>query len=102
MKILKIDSGKGYYQTKEGVEKTMDLLSKEELIYLVETTINNEKAEIDEFKEELLTNPAHKIIYQNVYSKLDEIKKNREVIVANKTVLYKQAIEKYKNNNEKV
>lgn len=41
----------------------MDLFSKEELIYLVEMIINNEKVEIDEFKEELLINFVYKIIY---------------------------------------
>lgn len=51
--------------------------------------------EMDSYDEESLKNPAHKIIYKNIYDKFDALIKKRVQFKDETCDLYRSAIEKY-------
>lgn len=64
-----------------------------ESIIIDESTENG--FEMDSYDEESLKNPAHKIIYKNIYDKFDALIKKRVQFKDETCDLYKSAIEKY-------
>ena len=66
MKYLKIDNNKGYYRFDTTVENWTDIeqINKEDLLILLKFA-SSEDFEMDEYKDELLQNPAHNYIQKH-------------------------------------
>ncbi len=96
MTYLKIDNNKGFYRTDKSKEEWMELdqLTKDHLLKLLEIATQVE-FEMDDYKDELLQNPAHNIIYRNIYGKFIELIKNKTRFQDSVENMYKSAIEKY-------
>lgn len=96
MKYLKIESNKGFYRldTSQDVWTDLDQINKDHLLDLLKFASSGE-FEMDEYKDELLKNPAHNIIYQNIYSKFADFLTNKTRFQDSVEATYKQAIEKY-------
>jgi hypothetical protein len=96
MKYLKIESNKGYYRldTSQDIWTDLDQINKEHLLELLKIASSGE-FEMDEYKNELLQNPAHNIIYQNIYSKFSDFLTNKTRFQDSVEATYKLAIEKY-------
>jgi hypothetical protein len=96
MKYLKIDNNKGFYRVdiSQEVWIEIDQINKENLLELLNTA-SSEVFEMDEYKDELLQNPAHNIIYKNIYGKFSDFIKNKTRFQDSAEATYKQAIEKY-------
>ena len=97
MKYLKIDNNKGFYRIDTTVENWSDIeqINKEHLLILLKFA-SSEDFEMDEYKDELLQNPAHNIIYKNIHGKFNEFLGNKTRFQDSVEAMYKQAIEKYK------
>jgi hypothetical protein len=93
MKYLEIKDNKGYYRKdKEMVE--IDQINKDELLKLIN------HAEVDEFEmdaydENQLQNKAHQIIYQSIYTKLNDFLSDKEQFNRDVDTLYAKAIGEY-------
>lgn len=101
MKYLKIESNKGFYRidtTKEEWSE-LDQINKDQLLTLLKFA-STEEFEIDEYKDELLQNPAHNIIYKNIYEKFIDFLGNKTRFQDSVEAMYKTAIEKYKVQEE--
>jgi len=96
MKYLKIENNKGFYRIDPSQEIWTDLdqINKENLLELLKLASLGE-FEMDEYKDELLQNPAHNIIYKNIYGKFIDFLKNKTRFQDSVEATYKQAIEKY-------
>lgn len=96
MKYLKIENNKGFYRldTSQDIWTDIDQINKEHLLDLLKFASTDE-FEIDEYKDELLQNPAHNIIYKNIYGKFTDFLKNKTRFQDSAESTYKQAIEKY-------
>lgn len=97
MKYLKIENNKGFYRldtTKENWIE-IDQLNKDHLLILLKSA-SVEEFEMDEYKDEMLKNPAHNIIYRNIYGKFNDFLNNKTRFQDSVEVTYKTAIEKYK------
>lgn len=96
MIYLKIDNNKGFYRIDKSKEEWMELdqISKDHLIKLMEIATQEEFV-MDEYKDESLQNPAHNIIYRNIYGKLVELLNNKTRFQDSIEAMYKSAIEKY-------
>lgn len=96
MKYLKIENNKGFYRldTNQDVWTDLDQINKDHLLDLLKFASTRE-FEIDEYKDELLQNPAHNIIYKNIYGKFSDFLKNKTRFHDSAESSYKQAIEKY-------
>ena len=91
MKYLYIENGQGFFSVSglETDKQTIDKIRKEDLLRLLNLI------EMDSYDEESLKNPAHKIIYKNIYDKFDALIKKRVQFKDETCDLYKSAIEKY-------
>jgi len=101
MKYLKIEGNKGFYRLDTSQENwtELDQINKEHLLSLLKFAFTVE-FEMDEYKDELLQNPAHNIIYKNIYGKFSDFLNNKTRFQDSVEVMYKQAIEKYKLQNQ--
>ena len=105
MKYLYIDNGKGFYST-TGLEKDKQDISnilKDDILIILNKCLEEDKEfSMDEYNEDTLHNAAHKIIYRNLFQKLDELRKKQDRFMDDKTNLYKAAIDKYQNELEQL
>lgn len=97
MKYLKIDNNKGYYLLDTATENWIELdqINKEHLLILLKFA-SLEDFEMDEYKDELLQNPSHNIIYKNIYGKFIDFLDNKTRFQDSVEAMYKQTIDKYK------
>jgi hypothetical protein len=101
MKCLRIKDGKGEF-TLDGKEYLpLDQIDKDNLIEMLEIALDPEQEfEMDEYDSEKVTNPAHKVIYSNLYDKFTAVKANKEHFTSEIDGLYQEAFNKYKLENE--
>ena len=101
MKFLKIENNKGQYRIDEITESWLELdqISKEHLLILLKFATEKD-FEMDEYEDELLQNPAHNIIYRNIYNKFNELLGNKTRFRDSVESMYRPAIEKYKLQEE--
>ncbi len=95
MKLLKTDNGCGYFLKEDSDYETLDKLSKEELLRLVNLALEHEVVEFDDYDEEVIRNQAHRIIYKSVHEKLTELAERRKTFSDDADRLFKDAYEKY-------
>jgi len=95
MKHLRITEGKGQYSI-DGYNWTdMDKIDKSELLKLVNMALTAEFI-MEPYNKELIRNPAHEIIYRNIYAKLEELVTKKDRFKDESEQLYREAIQKYK------
>lgn len=102
MKYLKIDDNKAYYlksADNETVWTEIDKINKDDLLTLLNSAIASD-FEMDIYSEEILANKAHQIIYKNIYEKFSSLLTMKDKFKDESENLYKEAIEKYSDNNE--
>ena len=94
MKHLKIDNQKAFFLRGENWEIITNM-TKEDLLNLAKAAIDEEDFESDVYDEDLLPNPAHKIIYQHVNTQLTELHNRRQNFQEEIRNIYKDAYNKY-------
>ena len=95
IKILKIESNKGYFLDKNNNFVEVDKIDRDSLFNLVSLTLDND-IEMDVCDEDNLTNKVHSIMYKDIYKKISDLNKNKESLLSNATNKYKEIIDKYK------
>lgn len=94
MKLLKISEGDALYIAANGEFATVDKISKEDLLRLVDLTLGQD-VEFDEYEEGAVKNQAHQIVYKSVLEKLEELKQRRSEFIDESERLYLQDYERY-------
>lgn len=94
MKYLKIEDNKGSYSLDGENFKAIDEIDKNDLLKLLDLALNDE-FEMDEYKQELIGNQAHQIIYKNIFEKLRELNSNLTRFKDESQSQYKEALKKY-------
>ena len=94
MKFLKIENNTGSYSLDGNTWTSIEKINKEDLLQLVNFALSD-GYEMDVFSENDLGNPAHKIIYKNIYAKLQSLQNNKNRFQDQSEDLYKEALEKY-------
>ena len=94
MKYLKIDDNKGYFTIDGTTWKPIDQINKNGLLILLDRALED-GFEMDEFEDEKIANPAHQIIYKNLYERFSEITRNLNRFSDESQNIYKDAISKY-------
>ena len=98
MKLLKIEDNCGYYREDNGEFATVDKITKDDLLRLVNLTLDTElEVEFDEYNDDDLKNRAHQIIYKSIFEKLQGLKKRRQEFIDESERLYLQEYEKYRD-----
>lgn len=97
MKCLEIKNGKGYFLQSDGNMVELDKMKKDDLLYLLDIATNIEKEfEMDDIQTCRLDNQAHKVIYESLFDKFQELLQNRNRFYDESISLYKEALQKYK------
>lgn len=97
MKYLIIENGQVFFRFDESkeIKKSIDTITKEDILKLLQAAIEDESFEMDIYDDSVVHNTAHKIIYKNIYQKLDDLLKRRINFIDEKINLYRAAIDKY-------
>ena len=99
MTRLKIDNDKAYYSTVSKDNIPIDQISKEDLLELLDLAIEEDDFYMDEYDGDKIQNQAHRIIYDNLYKKLLEVRNNRTQFKDEAENLYKEAFAKYSSGD---
>ena len=103
MKLLKIREQKGFFINPSHIDKeksidnqykNIEMISKEDILSMIDFIMEND-IEMDEYKETLLPNPAQKIIYENLYNHLSNLKNCKDDLIKQTDKKFKDAEEKY-------
>lgn len=101
MKYLEIDHGRVFFSFDESGKdrKPIDLITKDDLLKLIQCALDDGKFEMDAYNDALVQNAAHKVIYKNVYQKLDDLLKHRVSFNDERAGLYRAAINAYSHDH---
>ena len=98
MKYLHINDNKGFFKINAIEElKSIDSISKDDIFKLINLLMEKEDFEMDEFKDELIQNKAHNIIYRNLYQRFLELKQEKNNIIDSTNQYFAEAFQKYSN-----
>ena len=70
--------------------------SKEDILKSLEYIYENEDVELEEYDKEKIVNEAEKIVYENLYNKLNKFKEDKYILKNEIDSLFKDLEEKYK------
>lgn len=97
MKCLEIKNGKGYFLNKERQMVELDKMKKTDLMHLLDIITETEESfDMDDLQQFNIENQAHKVIYENLYDKFQDLLQNRKRFHDESMALYKDALSKYK------
>src|SRR4051812_42105717 len=97
MKCLKIDNGLGEFSIDGSTYSPLDKIVKDDILKLLDIALDPEKDfEMDEYDSDLFTNPAHRVIYSNLYEKFVSLNVNKSQFTTEVDALYSEAFDKYK------
>lgn len=97
MKILKYENNVSYLNV-DGKDKKILEISKEDILKSLEYIYENEDVEIEEYDKDKIVNEVERIIYENLYNKLNNFKDNKQILKNEINNLFKDLEEKYKIN----
>ncbi|MCP4612940.1 MAG: hypothetical protein GY845_29965 [Planctomycetes bacterium] len=98
MKLLKIENNLGYYCDNQGKFATVDKITKDDILRLVNLTLDTKlEVEFDEYNDDNLKNHAHQIIYKSIFEKLQGLKKRRQEFIDESERLYLSEYERYRD-----
>lgn len=95
MKLLRIAENAGEFQAPNGQYRTVDKITKEDLLHLVDLTLQEESIEFDPYDENSLKNQAHQVIYKSVLQKLQDLRKRRREFVDESARLFLGDYQRY-------
>ena len=95
MKILRYESNASYLYV-DGKYKKLLEISKEDILKSLEYIYENEDVELEEYDKEKIVNEAEKIVYENLYNKLNNFKEDKPILKNEIDNLFKDLEEKYK------
>lgn len=96
MKLLKIEGELGYYLGISNQYQTVDKITKEELLRLVNLTLEKD-VEFDEYDENAIKNQAHQIVYKSVFEKLRGLSNRKQEFTDESERLFLKEYEKYRD-----
>lgn len=96
MKLLRINENGGQFLKADGTYEAIDKIDKEDLLRLVDHTLEDDEFEVDEYDEQAVKNQAHQVIYKSIGQKLTELRKRREGFIDESARLYLEEYERYR------
>lgn len=101
MQLLKIDEGKGKYWKIGDKYEDIEDINKEDLMELVNRVLDEEEIHIEAYDEEKIKNPSHKIIYESISFKLNDLRGKKDSFVDKRARMYLDDYERYTNKGNK-
>lgn len=99
MKLLRIGDNGGEFLGSDGQFRTVDKITKEDLLCLVDLTINEEDVDYDQYDGAIIKNQAHQVIYRSILNKLQDLRKRRQEFVDESARLYLEDYQRYREQS---
>lgn len=96
MKLLKVHEYAGQFLKADGTYESIDKIDKDDLLRLVDLTLEADEFDIDAYDEQAIKNQAHQVIYKSIAQKLTDLRKRREAFIDESARLYLAEYEKYR------
>jgi hypothetical protein len=96
MKLLRIHENAAQFLKANGSYEAIDKIDKDDLLRLVDRTLDADDFEIDTYDEQVVKNQAHQVIYKSIAQKLVDLRKRREGFIDESARLYLAEYEKYR------
>lgn len=97
MKILKFEDNTSYLYVDGKYKKILEI-SKDDILKALEYIYENDDIELEEYDKNKIVNEAEKIVYENLYNKLNNFKENKLKLKNDIDDLFKDLEETYKIN----
>ena len=97
MKILKFEDNTSYLYVDGKYKKILEI-SKDDILKALEYIYENDDIELEECDKNKIVNEAEKIVYENLYNKLNNFKENKLKLKNDIDDLFKDLEETYKIN----
>lgn len=97
MKILKFKDNTSYLYVDGKYKKILEI-SKDDILKALEYIYENDDIELEEYDKNKIVNEAEKIVYENLYNKLNNFKENKLKLKNDIDDLFKDLEETYKIN----
>lgn len=96
MKLLRIIEHTGQFMKLDGNYEVIDKIDKDQLLRLVERTLEDEEFEVDEYDDQAIKNQAHQVIYKSIYQKLTDLRKRRQEFIDESARLFLDEYARYR------
>ncbi|WP_066270324.1 hypothetical protein [Hydrogenophaga palleronii] len=96
MKLLRINEYAGQFLQADGNYEVIDKIDKEQLLRLVDHTLEDEEFEIDEYDDQAIKNQAHQVIYKSISQKLTDLRRRRQEFIDESARLFLDEYERYR------
>src|SRR6185312_38014 len=96
MKLLRISENAGQFLAANGEYSPIDKISKDDLLRLVDHTLDKDDVELDEYDDRAIKNQAHQVIYKSIFRKLTDLRKRRQEFTDESARLFLDQYEKYR------
>ena len=96
MKLLKISENVGQFLAANGDYIFIDKIGKDDLLRLVERTLDEDEVEMDPYDDQTIKNQAHQVIYRSIFQKLADLRKRRQEFIDESARLFLEEYEKYR------
>ena len=97
MKILKFEDNTSYLYVDGKYKKILEI-SKNDILKALEYIYENDDIELEEYDKNKIVNEAEKIVYENLYNKLNNFEENKSILKNDIDNLFKDLEETYKIN----
>jgi len=98
MKLLKCEDNQGHFYKSEGEFVTIDKITKDDLLRLVELTLDEDAVQFDEYNADVIKNHAQQIIYKSVFEKLRDLKQRKKEFKDESDRLYLKEYTRYRDS----
>lgn len=95
MKLLRINENAGEFLLANGTYSPIDKIAKDDLVRLVDRTLNEDEVELDQYDDQAIKNQAHQVIYKSIVQKLTELRKRRQEFIDASARLFLDEYERY-------
>ena len=99
MKLLRISENCGLYLNDKGEYVPIDKIGKDDLLQLVNWTLEDQDAEFDDYDENAIKNHAQQVIYKSVVQKLLTLKGRQREFLDGSARLYLDEYERYRDQS---
>lgn len=101
MKYLKIERFNALYSLDGREWKTIEQIDKNDLLVLLNLAVCGEFL-MDDYVDGIIKNPAHNIIYSNLFRKFNELLKQKNRFKDESESLYKDTLMKYSISGDEI
>lgn len=96
MRLLRINENIGQFLKADGGYESIEKIGKDDLLRLVDRTLEGDEFEVDPYDDQSVKNQAHQVIYKSICQKLTDLRKRRKEFIDESARLFLDEYERYR------